>query len=160
MPIKFCSSVLLVKDIEVSREFYERILKQVVESDFGENIGFESGLALWQIDYAYKVMSKDIAKCVFSKDSSHFEIYFESDDLDATYNMFKNKNIEFVHDMIEQPWGQRAFRIYDPDNHMVELGEPMTAVVKRFLTSGLTTEEVAKRTSMPIEIVQKVAEED
>jgi len=113
-----------------------------VESDFGENIEFASGLALWQIDYAYNVMSKDISKCIFGKNSSHFELCFESDDLDGTYNMFKNKNVEFVHDMIEQPWGQKAFRIYDPDDHIVELGEPMTAVVKRLLDCGLSRSEV------------------
>ena len=58
--------------------------------------------------------------------------------------------------MIEQPWGQRVFRIYDPDKHMVELGEPMTAVIKRYLNQGMTPIEVAKRMSMPFEIVQTV----
>ncbi|MDF2566503.1 MAG: glyoxalase, partial [Massilibacillus sp.] len=65
----------------------------------------------------------------------------------------------FVHDMIEQPWGQRVFRIYDPDKHMVELGEPMTAVIKRYLNQGMTLIEVAKRTSMPVEFVQTMVME-
>ena len=29
-----------------------------------------------------------------------------------------------VHPIRMEPWGQRVFRIFDPDKHVVELGEP------------------------------------
>jgi hypothetical protein len=58
----------------------------------------------------------------------------------------------------EQPWGQRVFRVYDPDGHIVEIGEPMPVVIQRFLAQGMSAEEAAERTSMPLEIVQKIAE--
>ncbi len=46
--ITFKSPVLLVENVQKSNEFYCNILQQEVESDFGENIGFKSGLALWE----------------------------------------------------------------------------------------------------------------
>jgi hypothetical protein len=64
-----------------------------------------------------------------------------------------------VHPVVEQPWGQRVFRVYDPDGHVVEIGEPMDAVIRRFLEQGMTVEEAAPRTSMPLEIVRAIAKE-
>jgi catechol 2,3-dioxygenase-like lactoylglutathione lyase family enzyme len=155
MTVKFCSSVLLVNNIKASREFYEGILNQTVEIDHGECIGFVGGFAIWQIERAYQIMAKDFSNNLSGNENGHFELYFESDDLDDMHKKLTDKKVEFVHDMIEQPWGQRVFRLYDPDKHMVEMGEPMTAVIKRYLNQGMTLVEVAKRTSMPFEIVQK-----
>ncbi|MDF2565902.1 MAG: Lactoylglutathione lyase-like lyase, partial [Massilibacillus sp.] len=141
------------------REFYEDILNQTVEIDHGECIGFVGGFSIWQIEHAYKIMAKDISNRVSGNESGCFELYFESDNLDDMHKKLTAKKVEFVHDMIEQPWGQRVFRIYDPDKHMVELGEPMTAVIKRYLNQGMKLIEVAKRTSMPVEFVQTMVME-
>ncbi|MCC5466163.1 VOC family protein [Pelosinus baikalensis] len=154
MTVKFCTSVLLVNNIKDSREFYEDILNQTVEIDHGECIGFVGGFSIWQIEHAYEIMAKKFSNSSVGNENGHFELYFESDDLDDMHKKLTAKKVEFVHDMIEQPWGQRVFRIYDPDKHMVELGEPMTAVIKRYLNQRMTPIEVAKRTSMPLEIVQ------
>lgn len=159
MTIKFCSSVLLVNNIKASREFYEDILNQTVEIDHGECIGFVDGFSIWQIEHAYKIMAKDFSNRVSGNESGRFELYFESDNLDDMHKKLTDKKVEFVHDMIEQPWGQRVFRIYDPDKHMVELGEPMAAVIKRYLNQGMTLIEVSKRTSMPVKIVQTMVME-
>jgi catechol 2,3-dioxygenase-like lactoylglutathione lyase family enzyme len=158
MTVKFCSSILLVNRIKASREFYEEILNQTVEIDHGECIGFVGGFSIWQIEHAYEIMAKDFSGSLVGNGNGHFELYFESDDLDDLHKKLTAKKVEFVHDIIEQPWGQRVFRVYDPDKHMVELGEPMTAVIKRYLGQGMTPIEVAKRTSMPFEIVQKEAD--
>ena len=156
MTVNFCSSVLLVNNIKDSREFYEDILGQTVEIDHGECIGFVGGFSIWQIEHAFEIMAKDYSSSLSGNKNGHFELYFESDDLDDMHKKLIARKVEFVHDVIEQPWGQRAFRIYDPDKHMVEIGEPMTAVIKRYLNQGITAIEVAKRTSMPFEIVQTV----
>ena len=159
MAVKFCSSVLLVNNIKASREFYEDILEQQVEIDHGECIGFIGGFAIWKIERAYEIMSKNFSNSVAENEDGHFELYFETGDLDDMYKKMTDRKVEFVHDMIEQPWGQRVFRIYDPDKHMVEVGEPMVAVIKRYLDQGLTPSEVAKRTAMPFEIVQTMVNE-
>jgi hypothetical protein len=66
--------------------------------------------------------------------------------------------VQFVHPLREHPWGQRVFRLYDPDGHIVELGEPMPVVIQRFLVQHMSAEEIAQRTSMPLEIVQQIAQ--
>ena len=40
-------------------------------------------------------------------------------------------------------WGQRVIRFYDLDGHIVEVGEDMKMVLKRFLASGMTMEEIS-----------------
>ena len=40
----------------------------------------------------------------------------------------------------------------------VEIGEPMSIVIARFLAQGMTAEAVAERTLMPLEFVQQISE--
>ena len=54
-----------------------------------------------------------------------------------------------MHPPQEHGWGQRVVRIYDPDLHIIEVGESMRVVCKRFLGEGMTPEQVAERTQMP-----------
>ena len=84
------------------------------------------------------------------------EIYFEIEDITTLYNSIKKENIEFLHDIKEQPWGQRCFRIYDPDKHIIEFGEPMSIVIQRFSNQGISIEGIVKKTLMPLEVVEKV----
>ncbi len=58
--------------------------------------------------------------------------------------------------MIEQPWGQRVLRVYDPDGAIVEVGEPMSCVIIRLFKAGLAEEEIVKRTFMPLEIIRQI----
>lgn len=85
------------------------------------------------------------------------ELYFEEDDLDAFLKRLATLDINYVHELREQPWGQRVVRFYDPDLHIIEVGEPMESVVTRFLKAGLSIEETAGRTSMPVEFVRQLA---
>ena len=48
------------------------------------------------------------------------------------------KRQEYVHPIMEHSWGQRVVRFYDPDKHIIEVGESMKVVCKRFLDSGMT----------------------
>ena len=45
-------------------------------------------------------------------------------------------------------------RFYDPDRHIIEVGESMPVVVRRFLSQGMTAEETATRMDVPFEYVQ------
>lgn len=49
--------------------------------------------------------------------------------------------------------GQRVVRFYDLDKHIIEVGENMKIVCKRFLNGGMTPEQVAERMDVPIEFV-------
>ena len=66
------------------------------------------------------------------------------------------EDVDLVHPPIEHRWGQRAVRLYDPDCHVIEVAEPLTAVARRFRDAGLTEEGVAKRMDVPPELVRRL----
>ena len=42
-----------------------------------------------------------------------------------------------------------GLRFFDPDNHLIEIGESMKIFVGRFYNEGLSVDEIEKRTSVP-----------
>lgn len=152
--MKFAGPIIAVSDIEASKKFYTELLGQQIGMDFGINVGFNSGLSLQQ-DYA------DLAgidpRSVIKK-SHNFELYFEEEDYEGFLEKLgKRKDIEYVHHTRKYPWQQRVIRIYDPDKHIIEIGEAMAAIVRRYLAEGKTVEETAELIQHPIEYVQSVA---
>ena len=82
------------------------------------------------------------------------EIYFEEDDFDSFAEKLSRMEIHYVHPVKEHTWGQRVVRFYDPDGHIVEVGENMKAVCKRFLDSGMTEEQAAERMDVPLKFIK------
>lgn len=157
MTIKFSSAVLFVKDIWISRGFYETMLEQTVELDHGECVVFSGGFSIWEQDYANQVVFGQTSDVPVGAHPG-FELYFETGSLDHVCQKLRQASVKEVHPVREQPWGQRVFRVYDPDGYIVEIGEPMEAVIRRFLAAGMTVEEAASRTSMPVEAVRAAQE--
>ncbi|AKB23384.1 glyoxalase/bleomycin resistance/dioxygenase family protein [Methanosarcina sp. WH1] len=152
--MKFICPLIVVNNMEISRNFYEKVLDQKVQCDFGENVSFESGFAIHLKSHFSDLIN--INKKDIIQKSNNSELYFEEEDLDSFLQKLKDVNsIEYVHGIKDQPWGQRVIRFYDPDMHIVEVGEPMESVVKRFLSEGSSVEETAKRTLMPEEFVRQ-----
>ena len=155
--MKFTSPLIVVKDMKKSREFYEKVLNQKVILDFGENITFDGDFSLqtkasWQ-DFIDKNENDILQK------SNNFELYFEEENFDQFMSHLNSfDQIELVHKVKEYPWGQRVVRFYDPDSHIIEVGENMRFVVKRFLAEGMTIEETSKRSQFPIEFVKSCME--
>lgn len=86
----------------------------------------------------------------------NFQLYFEVEDLDAWEDKLKAlEGIEFLHGIKEYPWGQRVMRFYDYDKYIVETAESMESVAKRFLSQGLSAEETAERTMLPVGFVEQ-----
>lgn len=151
--MQYICSLIVVKDIEESRDFYEQVLGQKVKYDFGENVQFEGGFAIHLGEHYKKLLGDGHGE--IKKKAHNFELYFETDEVESIYNRLKNEGIEFIHELREQPWGQRVIRFYDPDYHIVEVGESMEAVVLGYYSSGMNSEEISIRTSMPQEFVEK-----
>ena len=59
---------------------------------------------------------------------------------------------------MEHRWGQRAVRFYDPNHHIIEVGEDMSMVVKRFWDGGMTAEQIAERMDVPLDYVKECLE--
>ena len=147
--MQYKGPMLVVNDIDKSVEFYENILGMSVILDFGANKTLTGGLAL-QTAETYKDFIDGRALCFGGND---FELYFEEDDFDSFIQRLKIFKIEFVHPVKEHSWGQRVVRFYDPDKHIVEVGENLKSVCRRFLESGMTPEQTAERMDVPLNFV-------
>lgn len=145
--MKYLCTLLAVEDMERSKEFYREVLGQEVVTDLGANVTLSCGLALQTMDTWKHLIGRE--QVTLSHHAG--EVYFETEDLDSFWESLQSKSISFVHPIREQPWGQRVLRIYDPDGHIIEVGETIPTVVRRFLSQGLTLEEVARRMDVPLE---------
>ena len=151
--MKYVCTVISVADISAARKFYEELFGVEVYQDYGRNIAFTCGLALQQ-DFDCLV---SIPKEKVLKKSNNAEIVFEEQDFDGFLNKLKAySDIEYLGEVIEHSWGQRVIRFYDLDEHLIEVGEDMQMVVKRFLASGMTMEEVSSKMDVSIEDLTKL----
>lgn len=152
--LKFMSAVIIVSDMERSRNFYETLLDQKVQMDLGANIAYE-GFALLTLEKWVEFIEKE-EKYINLSHNNGSELYFEIDDYDSFIGKFDSYNdfeIEVVHKTKEFPWGQRVIRFYDPDNHMIEVGESMDSVIRKFFDDGMSVEDIAEKTGYPVEYV-------
>lgn len=117
--------------------------------DFGTNKTLTGRLALQTVE-TYKEF---ISASEITFGGNNFEIYFEEDNFDKFIDKLKECDIEYVHPVIEHSWGQRVVRFYDPDKYIIEVGENLKVVCKRFLNSGMTLEQVAERMNVPMKFV-------
>ena len=147
--MKMMNPMLIVEDIDKSVDFYKSTLNLEVELDFGANKTLSGGLVLQTLDTYKEFIKTD--KITFG--GNDVEIYFEEDDFDTFIEKLETLDINYVHKPIEHEWGQRVVRFYDLDNHIIEVGENMKTVCKRFIESGMTPEQVAKRIYGPLEYV-------
>ncbi len=149
------AAVFFVSDIAKSKRFYNEVLGQKIVTDFGRNVNFEGGLSLWEKNYALNTVFGEKAK-EKTVGANNAEIYFEYSNLYELFDKLIKNHVAVIHPIREHPWGQRAFRIYDPDNHIVEFAEPMSIVVLRLHNNGLSFEEIAEKSMMPPEFIRAV----
>ncbi len=157
MHIQCHPPVIFVRDIAASRRFYEGLLGQQVAIDMGINLSFTGGFARWQVDHAHEMIFGTPVDAAGPLGCQNFEFCFETDDLDAAFARVTAANAPCIQPPQEQPWGQCVFHVYDPDGHIVKVGELMTVVVTRFLVAGLSANDTARRTRMPLEMVREMA---
>lgn len=143
-------TLIAVTDMEKSKAFYRDVLGLTVENDFGANVQLSGGLYLQTLDsWQSFIGEKDVR---FKNHAG--ELYFEVPDMNAFCEKLRGYAIEYVHPLLEHRWGQRVVRFYDPDCHVIEVAEEMTAVVRRFAEAGLTEEAIALRMDVPITYVR------
>ena len=147
------SVVLAVRDMERSKKFYTKLFGQKIELDFGENVVFDGGFSIQE---GFGRLT-GIPEVQWGAD---MELYFETEDFEAaTAEIAAWPGIRYVHPLKTHDWGQRVLRIFDPDGHIVEVGERMDTVISRFLTEGHSIEETARMTQHPVDWVLRVRHE-
>jgi len=152
---EYKNAVLFVKDVAKSKAFYMDVLGQEIAEDFNRYVGFKSGFGIWDASYALELIRNkkdDRSSC----GSDNFELYFETERLDDMIQHLEDHNVPFIHPMIEHDWGQRGVRIEDPDGHVIEIGEPMEAVIRRLHGKGLDLESLSKKTQFSHDTIQRI----
>ena len=151
--MKYMCMLISVADINAARNFYEDLFRLEVFQDYGRNIAFTCGLALQQ-DFDWLV---NLPKEKVLNKSNNAEIVFEEQDFDGFLNKLKEyPDIEYLGEVLEHSWGQRVIRFYDLDGHIIEVGEDMKMVIKRFLASGMNMEEIAVKMDASVEDLTKL----
>ena len=151
--MKYICTVISVSDIEAAKKLYKDLFGLKIYQDYGKNIAFTCGLALQQ-DFDWLV---NLPKEKVLKKSNNVEIAFEESDFDEFLIRLKQyENIEYLDEVMEHTWGQRVIRFYDLDGHIIEVGESMKIVIQRFLSTGMTMEEISSKMDAPIEDLTKL----
>ena len=145
------NTMLVVTDMDKTVEFYKSVLGLEVVMDFGANKTLTGGLALQTLEtYKEFIGTSDI-----SFGGNNIELYFEVDNFDKFTNNLRKCDVQYIHPVKDHSWGQRVVRFYDPDRHIIEVGENMKVVCKRFIDSGMTPEQTAERMDVPVEYVNE-----
>ncbi|MFV0401097.1 MAG: glyoxalase/bleomycin resistance/dioxygenase family protein [Oscillospiraceae bacterium] len=153
--MKFGCPLIAVKDMDVARDFYVTVMRQKVAMDLDSNLSFGEGSTIFALQYDYEGLVGTEDFQIAYKGNDH-ELVFEEENFDEFIGHLKQfDSIIYLHEAKEYPWGQRVTRFYDPDFHIIEVGESMESVFKRFSGQGMTVEEVAERTSHPVEYVRQ-----
>lgn len=147
--MKFKNPLLVVTDMEKSVDFYRKVLGLRVVMDFGANKTLTGGLCLQTCETWRAFIGTGAVRF----GGCNAELYFEEDDFDAFAERLKTCGVAYVHPVKEHAWGQRVVRFYDPDRHIIEVGENMKTVCRRFLDSGMTPGETAARMDVPVKFV-------
>ena len=150
--MRFHSTVLFVNDIERTKDFYTRVLGFSIEHDFGKNVILNQGITIWEITQEHPIARRLQTR----NESNRFELYFENEFIEDSYNQIKMEGVHFFHDLHEEPWGQQTFRFFDPDGHLIEVGEPLATFVTNMSKKGLTIEKINQKSGVPIETIKMI----
>lgn len=151
--MKFSGPLIVVSDMKKSKLFYSKVLGLDVILDFGANVTLTGGVVLQTKDSWTGLIHKSKNEIFFGGNDS--ELYFEEDDFDNFILKLRQiPDICYVHPVIEHSWGQRVVRFYDPDKHIIEVGENLNKVVRKFLNKGMSIENIATKMDVSIDYVK------
>lgn len=155
--MKLKNVLLVVQDIEKSKSFYRDLFGLDVVRDFGDNVILTEGLVLQEQTVWESALGKNVVT-----GGNDGELYFEENDMEGFLKKLKSGDygIDYVNQITERDWGQQVVRIHDPDYHILEIGEAMEHVVRRLRNTGMSPEQVAEKTRLPLPQVREICGED
>ena len=148
--MKYRGTLLAVKDLKRSVDFYCNVLGLHVVLDYDTNKTLSGGVVLQSADTWNDFVEEN--PIVYG--SGVYILYFEEENFDAFAEKLRKLNIIFVNYIKEDQWGQRVLRFYDPDHHIIEVAENIKSVCYRFLDNGMSKEAVSKRMGLPLKYVK------
>ena len=114
--MKLKNVLVVVKDIEKSREFYHDLFGLDTILDHGGNMILTEGLVLQD----EKIWRDFVGKEIVQKSNS-CELYFEERDIEAFVEKLEERypDIEYVNRLMTHSWGQKMVRFFDLDGNLI-----------------------------------------
>lgn len=120
--MKLKNILIVVKDIEKSKQFYHNLfgLDTVLDSD--GNVILTEGLVLQD-----EKIWKDCIRDNVTAKSNSCELYFEERDIESFVQKLEKlyPSIQYVNRLMTYSWGQKMVRFYDLDGNLIEIRTPM-----------------------------------
>lgn len=117
--MKLKNVLIVVKDIEKSKKFYEELfgLKTVLNNE--GNVILTEGLVLQE----QKVWEEFLQENIVHKNNASL-LYFEEKNIDNFIDKLEElyPNIEYVSKLSADSWGKKVVRFYDLDGNLIEVG--------------------------------------
>ena len=117
--MRFRNFLIVVKDIEKSKQFYHDLFGFEVLVDYDGNMILTDGLVLQEEKYCKEFLKKDVIP-----ENNSSELYFEENDIEAFVEKLERlyPETKFVNRLMTHSWGQKVVRFYDPDGNLIEVG--------------------------------------
>ena len=120
--MKLKNILIVVKDIEKSKQFYHDLfgLNMVLDND--GNMILTEGLVLQDERIWRDFIGKDIIP-----QNNSCELYFDEKDIESFAKKLEElyPSIQYVNKLTTHSWGQKVIRFYDLDGNLIEVGTPM-----------------------------------
>ena len=120
--MKLKNVLIVVKDIELSRQFYHVLFGLDLVLDNDGNMILTEGLVLQD-----EKIWKEFLGCEIVPRNNAAELYFEEIDIEGFVQKLEKyyPGVRYVNKLMTHSWGQRVVRFYDPDGNLIEVGTPM-----------------------------------
>ena len=120
--MKLKNVLIVVKDIEKSKQFYHDLFGLELILDNDGNMILTEGLVLQEEKYWKEFLGRDIIP-----ENNSCELYFEESDIEGFVERLESyyPDVKYVNRRMTHSWGQKVIRFYDPDGNLIEVGTPM-----------------------------------
>ena len=120
--MKLKNVLIVVKDIEKSKQFYHDLFGLEMLLDNDGNMILTEGLVLQD----EKIWRDFLKRDIIPKNNS-CEIYFEERDIESFIQKLEKlyPSIQYVNKLMTHSWGQKVIRFYDLDGNLIEVATPM-----------------------------------
>ena len=153
--MKYMGSLYAIDDKERTIAFYKEVCGLRVIQGFGTNFTMTGGISFQTRESWSGFLDKEPNDITYGGNDA--ELYMECEDLDTfVENLMKRDDIRLIHPVKEHAWGQRGIRFYDPDQHIIEVSEPLPTVVKRLTQQGMSLEQIAEKMGLSLRMVTRM----
>lgn len=128
--IKFAYTILYVKDVTRSVEFYEKAFgftrKFVTpENEYGELAAGETTLSFASVAFANSNFKSGFIESTADQKPFGIEIGFSTDNVEATVKAAVDAGATLAQEAASKPWGQVVAYVRDLDGFLIEICTPM-----------------------------------